>query len=95
MNAASGLNAGFFVGGDDEFIGSQGLATPGAGIQIEDTAGLGGELRVPRKNPTTVIPGPNGILMEPAPDRAAGDGGDQAGLTDLSRNVRRAPMRER
>jgi hypothetical protein len=74
MDAAPCLNAGLFVGGDDELIGSQGLAGPVAGIQIKDAAGLGGELRVAWEDPAAVIPGPNGILMKPAPDRAAGNG---------------------
>jgi len=76
MDAAAGLNAGLFVGGDHELIGFQRLVTPATGIQIEDTAGLGGKLRVARKDPTAVIPGPNGILVKPAPDCAVGDGGD-------------------
>lgn len=95
MDAASSLNAGLLVGGDHELIGSEGLAIPGAGIQIEDAAGLGGKLWVARKDPTAVIPGPDGILMQPAPDCAAGDGGHQAGLTDLLSDVRRIPMRKR
>jgi len=94
MDAASRLNAGLFVGADHEFIDSQGLAAPSVGIQIEDAAGLGGKLWIPGKDPTAVMPGPNRILMEPAPDRAAGDGGDQAGLTDLPSNVRRVPLRK-
>ena len=95
MDAASRLNAGLFVGGDHELVRLQGLATPGTGIQVEEATGLGGELRVARKDPTTVRPGSNGILMKPAPDRAAGNGGDQTGLTDLPSNVRRIPMRQR
>jgi hypothetical protein len=95
MDAASSLNAGLFVGRDHELVPSQRLAIPGAGVQIENAAGLGGELWVARKDPTAVIPRPNGVLMQPAPDRAAGDGGDQAGLTDLLSDVRRIPMRKR
>lgn len=95
MDAAASLNAGLFVGGDHEFIGLQRLVTPAAGIQIEDAAGLDGKQGVARKDPTAVIPGPNGILMKPAPDRAVGDGGDQAGLTDLPSDVRSIPMRKR
>ncbi len=95
MDTASSLDAGLFVGGDHELIALQRPAVPGAGIEIENPAGLGGKLWVARKDPTAVIPGPNGILMQPAPDRAAGDGRDQAGLTDLPSDVRRIPMRKR
>jgi hypothetical protein len=38
-----------------------------------------------------VIPGPNGILMQPAPQGATADGGHQARLTNLSRQIRRTP----
>ena len=95
MEAASSLDAGLFVGGDDEIVLSKRLTIPGAAIQVENAAGLGGEVWVARKDPSAVIPRANGVLMEPAPDRAAGDGGDQAGLTDLASDVRRIPMRKR
>lgn len=95
MEAASSLNAGLFIGGDDELVLPERLAIPGAGIQAENVAGLDGEARVARKDPSAVIPRANGVLMEPAPNRAAGDGGGQAGLADVPGDVRRIPMRER
>lgn len=95
MDAASSLNAGLLVGGDHEFVASQRCAVPGASIEVEDASGLDGELWIARKDPTAVIPRPNGILMKPAPNRAAGDGCGQAGLPDLPDDVRRIPMRKR
>jgi len=92
---AAGLNAGLFVGGDHEFIRFQCLALPCAGVEIEDATGLHGELRIAWKDPTAVIPGPNSIPMEPAPDRAVGNGGDQAGLTHVTGDVRRVPTGKR
>ena len=67
MLAAAGLNAGLLIGRDDELIFLQGFAFPLTAIQIQNASRLGGKIRIPRKNPTPVIPGPNGILMQPAP----------------------------
>lgn len=75
MEAASSLNAGLFIGGDDKLVLSERLVIPGAGIQVENAAGLGGEVGVARKDPGAVIPRANGVLMEPTPNRAARDSG--------------------
>ena len=95
MYAAAGLNACLFVCRDDEFIGLQISALPTASVQIEYATGLAGKLWIAWKNPAAVVPGPNGVLMKPAPDRAVGDCGDQARLENLSGDVRRTPMGER
>ena len=95
MDAAASLNAGLLIGRDHELIGLQGLAAPGAGIQIENPAGLGDELWVAWKDPTAVRPGSDRVLRKPPPDRAARDGGDQTGLTHPPSDVRRIPMRKR
>lgn len=72
-----GLNAGLFVGGDNELVVLEGFVAPDPLMEIKNTAGLAGEIRVPWKDPTAVIPGSNRILMKPPPDCAAGDLGDQ------------------
>lgn len=95
LDAAARWNAGFLAGGDDALILSQRLAIPGAGVQVENAAGFGGERWVAWKDPSTVIPGPDGIRMEPTPNRAAGEGGGPAGWTDLPGDVQRAPKRKR
>ena len=89
--AAPGLNAGFLVGGDHELIIFQRLTFPMAGIQIEYATGFVGKVGIAREDPTAVIPGSNGVLMQPAPKRAAADGSHQARLTDLSRQIRGTP----
>jgi len=91
MFASPGLNAGFFVRGDHELIILQRLPFPCASIQIENAAGFVGKVGIAREDPTAVIPGPNGILMQPAPQGAAADGSHQARLTNLSRQIRRTP----
>jgi len=91
MFAPPGLNAGFFICGDNELIILQRLPFPCAGIQVQNATGFVGKVGIAREDPTAVIPGPNGILMQPAPQRAAADGRHQARLTSLSRQIRRTP----
>jgi hypothetical protein len=64
--AATSLNARHFIGGDDELIilpymasligFPQWRALPLTGVNIEDTAGLNGEVLVAREYPTAVVP---------------------------------------
>jgi len=70
MLATPGLDAGLLVGRDDKFITFEGFTFPGALIQIKDSVGLDGEGGVPGKDPTAVVPGANGVFMEPPPDGA-------------------------
>ena len=63
MLAAPGLNAGLFVGGDHELVLFERLVFPGSLIEVENAAGFAGEIRVPRKDPTAMVPGTNRILM--------------------------------
>jgi hypothetical protein len=75
--AAAGLDAGLLVGGDDEFIVLERAALPLPGIQIQQTAGFGGEVRIAWKDPTAVIPRSNSVFIKPAPQCTAADGGHQ------------------
>lgn len=94
MLAAAGLNAGLLVRGDHKLVGFQGSIVPLAGIEVENPSGLGGEIRIAREDPTAVIPRANGVLVQPAPDGASGDGGDNAGLANMPRDIGRTPVRE-
>src|SRR5207249_7313264 len=76
--ASSGLNAGFLVGRDHELIILQRLAFPFAGIQIQYAASFFSKVGIAWEDPATVVPGANGVLMQPAPKRAATDGSHQA-----------------
>jgi len=91
MLAPPGLNPGLLVSGDDKFVVLEGFTFPGALVQIQNTVGLEGEFRVSREDPTAVIPGAKGVFMEPPPNSASGDGGNQSGLADLAGNVRSVP----
>ena len=95
MLAPAGLNAGLFIRGDHEFIILQRLVSPLAGIEIQHAAGLAGKVRVTGEDPTAVIPGPNGVMMQPAPQRAAADRGDQTALLNLLHQVAGTPAGER
>ena len=76
--APTGLNAGFLVGRDHELVILQRLAFPSAGIQIKNATGFFGKVGIAWEDPATVVPGPNVILMQPAPQRAAADRSYQA-----------------
>jgi len=93
--AAARLNAGLFIGGDNEFVILQRSALPLSGVEIQYAAALGGEVRVAREYPTAVVPGPNGVLMQPAPQRAAADRGNQTALLDLLNQLTGAPAGQR
>lgn len=94
MDASAGLDAGLFIGGKHKFIRLQGLALPGPRIEVQQSSGFGGEVRIAREDPTAVKPRSDGILMEPAPKRRLTDLGDQAGLADLLGQFGEAPARE-
>ena len=95
MLAAAGLNAGFFIGGDHELIVLQRSVLPLAGVEIQHAPGLGCELWVPREDPTAVIPRPQGIFMQPTPQRAAADRGHQTAPLDLLNQILGAPAGKR
>ena len=90
----AGLDGGFLIGAHDELIPAEGLTLPNALVEIEQTAGLGEKVRIAGKQPATMLPGPDGVLMEPAPDGGPADGGHQAGLTELLGQIVVAPARE-
>jgi hypothetical protein len=52
--------------------------TPPRG-KLEDAASLAGELRIARAYPGAVMPGPQRVLAEPAPERGATDLRDDDG----------------
>ena len=95
MTAAARLNAGFFVGGDDEFVVMQRLLFPDAFIKIENTASLDRKFRIARENPTAVLPGSDRIGVKPTPHRTVTDSGHKSGLADLRAQIGDTPTRER
>jgi hypothetical protein len=92
--APARLDAGLLIRGYDEFIILQRLIFPATGIQVQQPARLFGKLGITRENPAAVIPGTDGILVQPPPDRTAADGRNQASLTDLTGEIAGAPARQ-
>ena len=48
-----------------------------------------------REDPTAMPPGTDGVFMQPAPDRASAEGGDQASLADVPGQISGTPTGER
>jgi len=90
----AGLDGGFLIGAHDELVPAEGLTLLNALVENEQTAGLGEKVGIAGKQPATMLPGPDGVLMEPAPHGGPADGGHQARLTELSGQIVVAPARE-
>jgi hypothetical protein len=75
---ASSLYAGLFVGGDYEVIVLQGNSFPYTFIQIQNALGFVGEIRIAGEDPVMVLPGAEGIGVQPTPDRSTADLWDDA-----------------
>jgi len=90
MDSDSGLDAGFFVGADDEVLRVEGLSLPLFGVEIENPARFGRELGVAGKNPGAVLPRTDGVFMKPAPHRFIADGGGDPATLDVADDIRGA-----
>jgi hypothetical protein len=95
MQATTGLNAGLLVGRKHEFIGLQRLSVPLMLIQIEDSTGFGSKIRIAWENPTAVLPRPNRVLAEPAPEGGVAQLRDQSTLANVLGQFVQTPSRER
>src|ERR1039458_4352483 len=84
MEARPSLDAGLFVGREHKLILAQRLILPDALIKIQEAAGFGGKVWIARKNPAAVLPRPDGILVQPAPDGRIADAGHQSGLHGMA-----------
>ena len=81
------LDAGFLVGAQDEIPVGEWFAAPAAFVQVEDRPRLRGEPGVAREHPTTMRPGLDGVLVQPAPDGGAADVGDDSSADGLAPDV--------
>ena len=89
------LDAGLLVGAEYELIGAQSFALPPLGVKIEDARGLAQEIRVAREDPGAVLPGANGVLVQPAPHRGVADARDDARVLRFARDIGATEARER
>ena len=76
MGATQGLQLRLLVGRQDEDPLSKGFVLPKPLIKIQHRPGLLQEVGILGKDPGTVIPRADRILVEDAPDGAGADGGD-------------------
>ena len=88
-------DTGLLVGRKHEFIGLPRLSWPDSLREIEEPTGLGRQGGIARKYPAAVLPGADGIFVEPAPDGAARQAGDQAALAGTASQFPAAPTRQR
>ena len=95
MDAQPSLDAGLLVGGDDVLVGAKRLTLPAPFVQVQDTPGLGLELRIARKYPATMLPGADGIFMQPTPHGAVADACHQASALGVSRHIGHAESLQR
>jgi site-specific DNA recombinase len=83
------------VGAHDEIAGLKQLSFPAALVEIEDPAGLLGELGVAREDPRAVVPRADRVLCQPPPDRDRRDCRDDPALDRLPGQLSARPARER
>ena len=90
MAARARLNAGLFIGADDPFVVGQRSAFPKALVEIEDAASLGGEIGITGEDPAPVVPGLDGVLRQPTPNRGFPNGGHNPPIDGGSLQLRHA-----
>src|SRR6266571_6561087 len=73
MQTNAGLDAGFLVGRNHVVLVSQSLAFPEPLIEVQHSFSFGLKVRIPWKDPTAMLPGANGILVEPPPKSPSAD----------------------
>jgi len=95
MLAAPGFDTSLLVCRDHELVVLEGLAVPTALMQIQNPARFKSKIGVAREDPGSMLPGTNGIFVQPAPNSAAANLSDQARPRDVLSQVGGAPPRER
>lgn len=72
----------------------QGFPLPDSGVEIENASGFASEVRIPWKDPTSLLPRTNGVGTEPTPERGAADLGDYALSDHLLADIGQGQPRE-
>ena len=94
MASTAGLETGFLIGRQHEFVVFEGLTFPHSFIEVQDASRFLGEVGITREDPRTVSPRADGILVEPSPHGAVADCGHEAALTSVSSQIGNAPARQ-
>ena len=63
MASRPSLDTGFFICAQNKFVIFKLIAVPNLLVKIKDLTRFDGELRIPRKNPGPMLPGPDGIFI--------------------------------
>jgi MFS family permease len=95
MAAAARLDLGLLIRREHILVVTQQLALEDALVQVQNTAGLGGEVWGTREDPRVVPPRLDGILGQPAAQRRGRDRLDQPAADDLSPQLLKAPPADR
>jgi hypothetical protein len=88
VTAMSGLNAGFLVSADDAVVRAQGLSFPETFVEVQNASCLQLKGWVTGKDPSSISPGLDGILGEPAPNRGVANGSDKSAAQNFSLELR-------
>ena len=88
VEALAGLDRGLLVGAEHVLAWAERLAVEDASVEVEHDARLLGKERVAREDPAAIAPGPDRVLVQPAPDRRARDRLDDATLDDEPAEIR-------
>jgi hypothetical protein len=95
MTAAAGLDARFFVGGQDVVIRRQRFVLPDTGVQIEDRSRFHRKIGIAREQPTAIAPRSDRIGVEPAPKSGAANCRHDAARHDFALQLPQRPARQR
>jgi hypothetical protein len=87
MGASQDLQRTLLIRREDVIVRAEWLALPAPLIQLQDHVGFRHESGIAREEPTPVMSGPNGILVQQAPDGADTDCRHHVSLLDPQRNL--------
>ena len=91
MFAPSCLDAGLLVNAEYVIARPQRCTFPPTLVEIDDTAGFAGKLRIAREYPAAMAPRTQCVLAKPAPERGAADPGNNAAGHRLLAQVGHGP----
>ena len=95
MYAAPSLHAGFFISRDHKLIVFERLSFPLSLIEIQYASRFVRKIRIPRKDPAPMLPGADGVLVQPTPHRRLTQLSHQPLFTDVSCQLTHTPPGER
>ena len=87
MPADAGLNTGLLVGTNHELVFLEPSPFPGSRVEIQNATSFIREVWGARKNPAPMLPGTDGVFIEPAPYRLVADRGNDANTLRFTREV--------